>query len=76
MALLGRIVVAAAIVLMLQSGALAQSGRVYRVGLVGVGAPDTGILGPKMVQNFTRRGYVVDRDIVFERHAAQATTGA
>src|SRR5690242_14870320 len=56
---------------MLQSGALAQSGRVYRVGLVGVGAPDTGILGPKMVQNFTRRGYVVDRDIVFERHAAQ-----
>jgi putative ABC transport system substrate-binding protein len=41
------------------------------VGLVGVGAPDTGILGPKMVENFTRRGYVVDRDIVFERRAAE-----
>jgi putative ABC transport system substrate-binding protein len=58
-------------VLMLQTGALAQSGKVYRLGLVAVGAPDTGILGPKMVQNFTRRGYVVDRDIVFERRAAQ-----
>ena len=56
---------------LLQTGALAQSGKVYRVGLVGVGAPDTGILGPKMVENFTRRGYVVNRDIVFERRAAQ-----
>ncbi len=56
---------------LLQTGALAQSGKVYRVGLVAVGAPDAGILGPKMVQNFTRRGYVVDRDIVFERCAAQ-----
>jgi putative ABC transport system substrate-binding protein len=56
---------------LLQTGALAQSGKVYRVGLVAVGAPDTGILGPKMVENFTRRGYVVDRDIVFERRAAQ-----
>jgi putative ABC transport system substrate-binding protein len=56
---------------LLQTGALGQSGKVYRVGLVGVGAPDTGILGPKMVENFTRRGYVVDRDIVFERRAAQ-----
>jgi putative ABC transport system substrate-binding protein len=56
---------------LLQTGALAQSSKVYRVGLVAVGAPDTGILGPKMVQNFARRGYVVDRDIVFERRAAQ-----
>lgn len=56
---------------LLQAGALAEPGKVYRVGLVAVGAPDTGILGPKMVENFTRRGYVVDRDIVFERRAAQ-----
>jgi putative ABC transport system substrate-binding protein len=70
LALFRWIVVAAAMVL-LQTGALAQSGKVYQVGLVGVGAPDTGILGPKMVENFTRRGYVVDRDIVFERRAAQ-----
>ena len=56
---------------LLQTGALAQSGKVYRVGLVAVGAPDAGILGPGMVQNFTGRGYVVDRDIVLERRAAQ-----
>jgi putative ABC transport system substrate-binding protein len=56
---------------LLQTGALGQSGKVHHVGLVGVGAPDTGILGHKMVENFTRRGYVVDRDIVFERRAAQ-----
>jgi len=56
---------------LLQTGALAQSGKDYRVGLVGVGASDNGILGPKMVENCTRRGYVVDRDIVFERRAAQ-----
>jgi putative ABC transport system substrate-binding protein len=70
LALFRWIVVTAAMVL-LQTGALAQSGKVYHVGLVGVGAPDTGILGPKMVENFTRRGYVIDRDIVFERRAAQ-----
>ncbi len=56
---------------LLQTGALAQSSKVYRVGLVAVGAPDTGILGPKMAENFTRRGHVVDRDIVLERRAAQ-----
>ncbi len=56
---------------LLQTGALAQSSKVYRVGLVAVGAPDTGILGPKMAQNFIRRGYIVDRDVVFERRAAQ-----
>lgn len=57
--------------LLTQSGALAQSGKIYRVALVAVSAQDAGILGPKMVQNFVRRGYVVDRDIVFERRAAQ-----
>jgi len=56
---------------LLQAGALAQSGKVYRVGLVGVGAPDTGILGAGMVHNFTQRGYVVDQNIVFERRAAE-----
>jgi putative tryptophan/tyrosine transport system substrate-binding protein len=65
------IIAAAAIVLLTQSGALAQSGKVYHVGLVAVGAPDVGILGPRMVQDFTRRGYVVDGNIVFERRAAE-----
>ena len=64
-------IIIAAMVLLLQTGALAQSSKVYRVGLVAVGAPDTGILGGGMVHNFTRRGYVVDDNIVFERRAAQ-----
>jgi ABC-type uncharacterized transport system substrate-binding protein len=55
----------------LQAGAFAQTSKVYRVGLVAVGAPDTGILGTGMVRNFTRRGYVVDGNLVFERRAAQ-----
>jgi putative ABC transport system substrate-binding protein len=55
----------------LQAGAFAQAGKVYRVGLVAVGAPNTGILGTGMVRNFTRRGYVVDGNLVFERRAAQ-----
>ena len=51
---------------------LAQSGKVYRVGLVIAGAPDTGMLGPGMVSaTSTKRGYVVDKNIVFERRAAQ-----
>ena len=54
-----------------QAGSCAQTGKVYRVGLVAVGAPDTGILGTGMVRNFTRRGYVVDGNLAFERRAAQ-----
>ena len=52
-------------------GALAQSGEMYRVGLVSVSAPDSGILGPGMVRDFAKRGYAVDRNIVFERRAAE-----
>jgi hypothetical protein len=33
--------------------------------------PMPGNLGRRMVQNFTRRGYVVERYIVFERRAAE-----
>jgi putative ABC transport system substrate-binding protein len=71
MALIRRIAVLAAVLAMLQAGALAQSGKVYRVGLVTGGAPETGVLGPGIVGSFTRRGYVVDQNIVFERRAAQ-----
>jgi putative tryptophan/tyrosine transport system substrate-binding protein len=66
-----RSIVFAAAVALLQTGALAQSGKVYRVGLVSVGAPDIGILGPGMVRNFTQRGYVDGRTIIFERRAAE-----
>jgi putative ABC transport system substrate-binding protein len=62
---------AAAAIALLQIGALAQSGKIHRVGLIAVGAPDTGILGPGMVQDFAKRGYAVDRNIVFERRAAE-----
>jgi putative tryptophan/tyrosine transport system substrate-binding protein len=71
LALLRQIAVAAAALALLQAGALAQSGKVYRVGLVVVGAPDAGILGAGMVRNFTKRGYVVDQNLAFERRAAQ-----
>ncbi len=57
----------------MQPGAFAQSDKVYRVGLVSVGAPDAGILSANMARNFVRRGYVVDRNLVLERRAAQGT---
>ncbi len=66
-----RTVIAAAAFASLRTPAIAQSGKVYRVGLIGVGAPDAGILGPGMVRNFTQRGYIADGNIVFERRAAQ-----
>src|SRR6266849_1940578 len=50
---------------------LAHSCKVYRVGLVTAGAPETGVLGPGMARNFTKRGYIVDQNLVFERRAAQ-----
>jgi putative ABC transport system substrate-binding protein len=71
MALLRVIIVLIASLLALQGGALAQAGKVYRVGLVTVGVPDTGSLGPGMVRNFTQRGYVDGQTIAFERRAAQ-----
>ena len=71
MTILRRIVFAAAAFALLQSAALAQSAKVYRVGLVGVGAPDTGVLGPGMARNFTQRGYVDGQTIAFDRRAAQ-----
>ena len=64
-------VVVAAGLALLQFGALAQSGKMYRVGLVSVSVPDSGILGPGLVRDFAKRGYAVDRNIIFERRAAE-----
>jgi putative ABC transport system substrate-binding protein len=64
--MLRRTILAAGAVTLLPTGAIAQSGKVYRVGLVSGGTPDAGI-----VRHFTQRGYVVDGNIVFERRAAQ-----
>ena len=71
MAVLRGIAFLVASVLALQGEALAQSGRVYRVGLVGIGAPDTGILGPEVERDFAQRGYFVGQNLVLERRAAQ-----
>src|SRR4249919_3969275 len=71
MTFLRQIVFAAVAMALLQAGALAQSGKVYRVGLVHVGVHDTGILGAGMVRNFTQRGYVDGQTIIFERRAAE-----
>jgi len=72
MSLRRRTLLAGAATTLLPTGAFAQAvARVYSVGLVAIGAPDTGILGPGMVRNFTQRGYTVDGNIVFERHAAE-----
>jgi putative ABC transport system substrate-binding protein len=73
-ALLRRIVLAAAATTLLQAGAAAQSGKVYRVGLVSVGAPPFGVLSPGVVRDFTQRGYIDGQNIVFERVAAQGKT--
>jgi putative tryptophan/tyrosine transport system substrate-binding protein len=57
--------------LVLPVAAGAQSGKVYRVGLLSVGAPDAGILGPGMEKDFAERGDVVGKNIVLDRRAAQ-----
>jgi putative tryptophan/tyrosine transport system substrate-binding protein len=62
-------------VMLVQATAFAQSAKIYRVGLVAVGAPDTGILGARMARDFTRRGYAIDHNIIFERYAAQGKLG-
>jgi putative ABC transport system substrate-binding protein len=64
-----RILLAVAFAL-IQTGAFAQPAKIYRVGLVSVGAPDTGVLGASMARSFTQRGYVVEGNIFFERRAA------
>jgi putative tryptophan/tyrosine transport system substrate-binding protein len=69
--ILRRTILAATAIALLQGGAFAQSGKVYRVGLVSVGALDAGVLSADMAPNFARRGYVVGRNVVFERRAAQ-----
>jgi hypothetical protein len=62
---------AAAAIALLQMGALAQSGENLPRRADLVGAPDNGILGPGLVRDFAKRGYAVDRNIVFERRAAE-----
>lgn len=62
----------ALIVVSLQvSAAWAQTeGKVYRVGLLHVGPPATGILDPSIDRFFAARGFVVGKNLVLERKAA------
>jgi putative ABC transport system substrate-binding protein len=54
------------------SGAAAQSPmKVFRIGLVHVGAPGSCILAPGFADAFARRGYVEGKNVIFERFAAQ-----
>jgi putative tryptophan/tyrosine transport system substrate-binding protein len=69
--ILQRTIFAAAALALLHAGALAQSSKVYRVGLVSVGAPGVLILGPGVARDFAQRGYVEGQNIVFERRAAE-----
>ena len=48
-----------------------DTAKVYRVGLLFPGPPGGGVLGPELVRDFVRRGYVPDKTIVFEPRAAQ-----
>ncbi len=40
--------------------------KVYHVGLLSPAPPGGGLLGPELVQDFVRRGYIPDKTIVFE----------
>jgi len=61
----------AAAISLVRTGAGAQSTKVYRIGLVSVGALDAGILGSDLAGDFSRRGYVVGSNVLFDRRAAE-----
>jgi putative ABC transport system substrate-binding protein len=61
----------AAAISLVRTGAGAQSTKVYRIGLVSVGALDGGILGSDLAGDFSRRGYVVGNNVLFDRRAAE-----
>jgi putative ABC transport system substrate-binding protein len=70
MTLSRRTVVAAALA-SLPARAFAQATKVYRVGLVTIGALDTTVLSPAMAKEFAKLGYTECKNIEFERRAAQ-----
>src|SRR3954447_25356033 len=65
-----RTVVAAALV-SLPARAFAQVAKVYRIGLVTIGGPDTTVLSPAMAKEFNQLGYIEGKNIEFKRRAAQ-----
>jgi putative tryptophan/tyrosine transport system substrate-binding protein len=54
------------------SGATAQAPtKVFRIGLVHVGAPGTCVLAPDFADAYARRGYIEGKNVIFERFAAE-----
>src|SRR5580700_6701292 len=56
-------------------GVFAQTpGKVYRVGLLGGGAPiaDNSPLGAPLIRGLARHGYALDRNLAFERRGAES----
>ena len=58
--------------LFIPAGAFAQDGgKIAHVGLLSPGLPNVGLLGPALVADFARLGYIDGKTITFERRAAQ-----
>lgn len=71
MTVLRRSVIAAAATLALPAVALADTAKVYRVGILSPAPPDQNVLGPDMTRAFAAYGYVEGKNIVFLRASAQ-----
>ena len=70
--MLARMALAILAAVALCSGATAQSPtKIFRIGLVHVGAPGTCILAPGFADAFARRGYIEGKNVIFERFAAE-----
>ncbi len=54
------------------SGATAElPAKIFRIGLLHVGAPGTCILAPGFADTYARRGYIEGKNVIFERFAAE-----
>jgi putative ABC transport system substrate-binding protein len=54
------------------SSATAQSPtKIFRIGLVHVGAPGTCVLAPDFADAYARRGYIEGKNVIFERFGAE-----
>jgi ABC-type uncharacterized transport system substrate-binding protein len=70
--MLTRMAVAILAAVALCSGATAQSPtKVFRIGLVHVGAPGSCVLAPGFADAYARRGYIEGKNVTFERFAAE-----
>ena len=72
--MLARMALAILAAVALYSGATAQSPtKVFRIGLVHVGAPGTCVLAPDFADAYARRGYIEGKNVIFERFGAEGS---